>query len=287
VTSADTIQPEFMTEAIGQWSAPTYWVTDRDALLKYAKAVHASAPSIASGSIAHPVYNAIPAMTVCDPMLSRIIPVEIKLSGLHGESDMYFHRPLEPDMELVNRATGIGFRPVGAGVIAIAKGETRTMDGDLVNEQWVTIILRGAATAQPVGGDRPVREVPRGRDIATFETTFDRDTPTQYAKASGDYWPIHTNKDFAQQSGLPGIINHGLCTLAFVSNDLIARLCDDDPARLKRLATRFGSIVMPTETLATTVFEGGERDGRTLYGFNSLLADGGKTALRDGVVEVA
>ncbi len=38
----------------------------------------------------------------------------------------------------------------------------------------------------------------------------------KYAGASGDYYQIHYDKDFAVASGLPGVIVHGWLTLAFL-----------------------------------------------------------------------
>jgi acyl dehydratase len=38
----------------------------------------------------------------------------------------------------------------------------------------------------------------------------------KYAGASGDYYQIHYDKDFAMASGLPGVIVHGWLALAFL-----------------------------------------------------------------------
>ena len=42
----------------------------------------------------------------------------------------------------------------------------------------------------------------------------------KYAGASGDYYQIHYDKDFAVASGLPGVIVHGWLTLAFLGQML-------------------------------------------------------------------
>ena len=38
----------------------------------------------------------------------------------------------------------------------------------------------------------------------------------KFAGASGDYYPIHYDKDFAQAGGLPGVIVHGWLALSFL-----------------------------------------------------------------------
>jgi len=42
----------------------------------------------------------------------------------------------------------------------------------------------------------------------------------KFAGASGDYYQIHYDKDFAQASGLPGVIVHGWLTLSFLGQML-------------------------------------------------------------------
>ena len=37
----------------------------------------------------------------------------------------------------------------------------------------------------------------------------------KFAGASGDYYQIHYDKDFAQANGLPGVIAHGWLALSF------------------------------------------------------------------------
>jgi len=42
----------------------------------------------------------------------------------------------------------------------------------------------------------------------------------KYASASGDYYQIHYDKDFALANGLPGVIVHGWLTLSFLGQML-------------------------------------------------------------------
>ena len=42
----------------------------------------------------------------------------------------------------------------------------------------------------------------------------------RFAGASGDYYQIHYDKDFAQASGLPGVIVHGWLALSFLGQML-------------------------------------------------------------------
>jgi acyl dehydratase len=49
--------------------------------------------------------------------------------------------------------------------------------------------------------------------LVKFPTTMQL---VKYAGASGDYYQIHYDKDFALASGLPGVIVHGWLALAFL-----------------------------------------------------------------------
>jgi acyl dehydratase len=48
----------------------------------------------------------------------------------------------------------------------------------------------------------------------------------KYASASGDYYQIHYDKDFALANGLPGVIVHGWLTLSFLGQMLTDWLGD-------------------------------------------------------------
>ena len=89
------------------------------------------------------------------------------------------------------------------------------------------------------------REPERGEPIATVAQQIDKDQTYRYKEASGDFNPIHVDENFAKMAGLPGIIVHGLCTMAFTSKVMIDKLCGGDPVKLKRLRVRFTRPVFP------------------------------------------
>lgn len=65
----------------------------------------------------------------------------------------------------------------------------------------------------------------------------------QYADASGDRNPIHLDETFARSAGLPGVIAHGMLTMAFANQMLTDWL--GDRRLLKRLQGRFAGMVLP------------------------------------------
>jgi len=55
-----------------------------------------------------------------------------------------------------------------------------------------------------------------GDVVAAAEYHLTRDSLVRYAGASGDFNPIHYRDDFAIAVGLPGVLAHGMLTMALV-----------------------------------------------------------------------
>ena len=129
-------------------------------------------------------------------------------------------------------------------------------------------------------------EPERGEPIATVAQQIDKDQTYRYKEASGDFNPIHVDENFAKMAGLPGIIVHGLCTMAFTSKVMIDNFCGGDPVKLKRLRVRFTRPVLPGQVITTKVWPGGERDHRKILEFETFNPDG-RAVIKGGLAEVA
>lgn len=64
-----------------------------------------------------------------------------------------------------------------------------------------------------------------------------------YSGASGDFNPIHTVEEFAQQAGLGGVIAHGMLTMAFVGQLLTEAIGVEGD--LLKFGVRFAGMVRP------------------------------------------
>ena len=86
----------------------------------------------------------------------------------------------------------------------------------------------------------------------------------QYAGASGDYNPLHTDEVFATKAaGYPTVFAHGMLTMGMTGR-LVTDFVGD--GRLTRYGGRFTSQVWPGDTLTgtATVDEVREEDGRKI-----------------------
>ncbi len=81
-----------------------------------------------------------------------------------------------------------------------------------------------------------------GDEISTLSKVVTREDVKAYADASGDQNPLHQNDDFAHAVGFPGIIAHGMFTMAHLASCLLVWL-GGDPAALVRMRARFRSVV--------------------------------------------
>src|SRR6476659_11266445 len=81
-------------------------------------------------------------------------------------------------------------------------------------------------------------------ELATRTYTITRADLVAYAEASGDQNPIHQDEEVARSVGLPGVIAHGMYTLA-----LAARAADTwagAPGRVVELGAKFTKpVVVP------------------------------------------
>lgn len=95
-------------------------------------------------------------------------------------------------------------------------------------------------------------QVAVGDEIPSLTVAVTRADLVRYAGASGDFNPIHWNDRVAAEVGLPGVIAHGMLTMAHA-----ARAVTDwvvDPSRLVELSVRFANpVVVPDDETGTEV----------------------------------
>ncbi|HXH22281.1 MAG TPA: MaoC family dehydratase [Dehalococcoidia bacterium] len=85
-----------------------------------------------------------------------------------------------------------------------------------------------------------------------------------YARASGDFNPIHVDEAFARNTPLGGTIAHGMLVLAFISEMMTAAF---GRAWLEggRLDVRFRSPSRPGDTITARASAGKAEDGLIRY----------------------
>ncbi len=261
---------------------------DADRARAYAAATNDANPAYLEGRYAPPVFGAVPTWGSLTDVLARHIPADAMPMLLHLEQDMHFHRPLVPGVTLTTEAEAHSVRVARSGTHVTVRLCSEDDRGRLVLEQFSTMFVRGMTGGDDRGPDRPRPAFPneaRSRPVGQATRHVDRDQTYRYRDASGDTNPIHVDEEFARRVKLPGIILHGLCTMAMCGSVVVDELAGGDPARLARLAVRFSRPVFPGSDLTVSLFDSGAVDGgvRT-YAFEATSQ--GKLVVRDGRAEV-
>ncbi len=263
---------------VGKTYPPLTTEVTLDAIQKYARAYNDDNPAFfdanrPSGIVAPPMFavtvtwNAL--MTaVLDPNLQADL---IRL--VHGEQDMEFINPIRPGDIISASAKIISIETKASGETMTVELHASNQSGNEVNKTLFSAFIRGgrnrdAVRAESAAGERIV-EPPRGEPDFTVAQKIDDDQTYRYAEASGDRNPIHTDASIAKMAGLPGIIVHGLCTMAFTSKVAIDKLCSGDPTRLKRLRVRFSRPVLPGQTITTKIWPDPETPNRQIFTFET------------------
>jgi acyl dehydratase len=281
-------ETSFKTDLIGVWGESLEFDVERERIAAYAAATNDPIEPHVRGDFAPPVFSVVPAFQAFGTALMSVVPPEHLMRVVHGEQDFRFHAPILPGTKVTTRASCTGLRQRSSGVTGTVLYETRdAASGDLLVDANMVGFFRGVEGAPDVGEappdhafDESLRET---EPMATVVQTYDADQTYRYAEASGDPMPIHTDDAIAKSAGLPGIIIHGLCTMAFTSVAVIKNTCPEDPQRMKRLAVRFAKIALPEQTITTRIYQPG--DGTTVAFETSNEA--GDLVIKDGLAEIA
>ncbi len=82
----------------------------------------------------------------------------------------------------------------------------------------------------------------RPGDTFELRRVADRYRPIYYAAVSGDFNPLHVDREVGRAAGFPDAILQGMCTMAWMADACVAYL--GDPARVRRLRVRFSRPVV-------------------------------------------
>lgn len=265
---------------------------DGDRARAYAAATNDANPAYLSGALAPPVFAVVPTWDAMMVALHEVVPVADQVAMLHAEQDMHFFRPLVPGRVLETSAEAYGLRVSRMGTrFTMRVTSTDGDDGGLVVEQFATMLIRGVDPGPDGGGVPPSHTFPpeaKAAKLASVAGTVDRDQAERYARASGDANPIHIDDAAAKAVGLPGVILHGMCTMALCARDVVDELAGGNPGRLRRLAVRFYRPVFPGNDLVTTMYDvGTEPDAAgDLRVVAFVAASAGKVVVRDGLAHL-
>jgi len=264
----------------------------REAIRSYALACNEDNPryidpASPGGIIAPPMFGVV---VTWESLLNASGDPEVGVDVMrlqHGEQEMEFIAPIRPGDLITSRSRIASIESRTTGEALDIELTAQNQDDEPVLRAVTGLFIRGtrrdrsAAVATARETSRP-----EGEPIVVMSQTIDRDQTFRYAEASGDRNPIHVDENVARMAGLPGIIVHGLCTMAFVARVVVDSLCERDSTRLKRLRVRFARPVFPGQTINTLIWSDGEHGGWRRYTLETYNPDG-QAVIRGGIAEIA
>ena len=123
----------------------------------------------------------------------------------------------------------------------------------------------------------------QGDKMEELRVTPDKYLPHRYAGASGDFNPIHIDKEFATAVGLPSNILHGLYGMAQVARAM-QQAAGGDPRKLRRLSVQFRGMGFPEQEIVVSGIVKSAGDGRAVI--ETEAAQGDNRIIRNAEAEL-
>jgi len=202
---------------------------------------------------------------------------------LHGEQFLELHAPLPIKGVVKSTQTIEAIFDKGAekGAVMLIRRTLHDETGTLLATLRMTTFLRADGG---FGGNNSGAPAPHAIPDRAPDAALDLPTAANQAqlyRLSGDYNPLHIDPAFAKRGGFERPILHGLCSYGIAGRAVLRMVCDNDPARLRLLNTRFSSPVFPGETIRTQLWH----EGAGRAAFRCVVVERNTVVLNNGLVE--
>lgn len=195
---------------------------------------------------------------------------------VHGGQAFTYHRPLRPGNVLTGELAVRTNRAFGEHRYLVLRAELQAEGSDevvLVGEATLIVLAADPASesSQPAAATPAVPAMPLspaavppsdspvlapGTVLTGHDFQVTRMDLVRYAAASGDLNPIHWSDRIAHSVGLPGVIAHGMLTMALAGRVVTNAVAD--PAQLRSFSVRFSKPVpVPDDDAGAVVTVGG------------------------------
>jgi acyl dehydratase len=261
-----------------------YEVT-RDAIEKYARATNDDNERyFGNEPICSPVFVVVPAF---DSFMAASMDAELGadlLRLVHGAEEHVLYKPIRAGDILTVTPVLESVEHKETGETFTVKATETNQTGEVVAEVRGTMFIRGTGSRRAAAS--AAAETTEHEIIHEETTKVDDDQTVRYAEASGDHNPIHLDENTARMAGLPGIILHGMCTMAMATKAVVNGPAGGDPTRITRVGVRFSRPVLPGQELTTRVWRESAGEHATNFDFETYNPEG-KPVIKNGIVEIS
>ena len=212
------------------------------------------------------------------------------MRAVHATHDAVLYRTIRPPERLTTQLTVAGVERRKPGAYMVMRLDTVDEAGKPVCTSWYGAIYRGV---EVVGPDVPAKLLPapmeplveEGEPLLKSQIDVPAGMAHVYTECARIFNPIHTDAAVAHAAGLPSIILHGTATLALAVSQIIATAAGKDPARIERVAGRFGAMVTMPSTITVRILARNDSTQGAVV-FFEVLSGEGRLAIQDGMAVV-
>lgn len=244
------------TENIGRSTDFFEHRVDARWLMAYAASLNDQNPlyfdTTAGSVMAHPLFPVClewPSILATRGLTGTELTSAESARGVHAAHDLHMFKPIQSETILRTRATLIGVESIKPGAGYTLRLDTIDEAEDLVCQTYQYGIYRDVAVTgnKPQATPTPKLPVVKPLNDEVINIPVAAGMAHTYTECARIWNPIHTDRQFAQNAGLPDIILHGTATMALALSQLVERYTQGQPQRVIRTGGRFAAMVpMPT-----------------------------------------
>ncbi|MGH3952047.1 MAG: MaoC/PaaZ C-terminal domain-containing protein [Pseudonocardiaceae bacterium] len=219
----------------------------------------------------------LPSFATVAPNLRTFEPPKVSFPGVeidlarvvHGRQSITVHRPIPVAGKAVARGRIVDVFDKGKAAVVVQEIEVIDANGGPLWTALSSIFAHGEGGFGGERGPSDKVELP-DREPDTVVQTPTLPQQALLYRLCGDRNPLHADPEFARAAGFDAPILHGLCTYGIVLKAVADALLDGDPHRVRSWSARFAGLVLPGETLRTSIWHEG---GRFLVTTHSMDRD--------------
>jgi len=203
---------------------------------------------------------------------------------VHADQQIKFYKPIVPGDKITCRAKISDIEDKGSGEVIKFNMLSTNKDHDKVVESEWGLFIKGIGSGKRPERRRPKAQLPIDSNNILLRKTINipKDITRTYSKASNDMNPIHLDEETAKRAGLPGIVVHGMSTMAMTAQGIIMNHLDSEPSNLLSMGVRFSAPVFPGDELEIEV---GTTTEENKLAFQVIRKSDGIRVIRDGLLE--